>query len=148
MVFFTSILIVLILYYLQSDGLIYVTIIAVIAEFINIFMTQTLTKSVEKKAALKFGKIAQGYKAKIAAQKKAIKEFEDIQEKSLAKLYRANLKIKEYEEKLANKDNDASLSSTSDIKEKTKPEPEAPKEEKPEEFIDLPSGSNRKKLPG
>ncbi|MCK5265985.1 MAG: hypothetical protein KAR03_10290 [Candidatus Thorarchaeota archaeon] len=80
-------------------------------------MVQTLTKSVEKNAATKFGKIVAGYKTKITAQDKTIKEFEEIQEKSVRKLYHANLKIKDYGKK-----------------------------EDPKEFIDLPSGSNRKKL--
>nr|NJM03781.1 hypothetical protein [Desulfobacula sp.] len=49
MVFLTCIVIVSIFYYLQADGFIYVIIIAVLAELINIFMTQTLTKSIEKR---------------------------------------------------------------------------------------------------
>ena len=149
MVFFTSIIIVFILYYLQADGLIYVTIVAVTAELINIFMTQTLTKSVEKKAATKFGKIVAGYKTKITAQDKTIKEFEEIQEKSVRKLYHANLKIKEYETKLGVEDSDTSQPDDTPAKDtKTPKEPETSEEKKedPKEFIDLPSGSNRKKL--
>ena len=53
MVFFTSILIIAILYYLQADGLIYATIIALVAELINIFLTHTLTKTVENKMKIK-----------------------------------------------------------------------------------------------
>ncbi|MCD4674792.1 MAG: hypothetical protein K8S18_02210 [Desulfobacula sp.] len=149
MVFFTSIIIVFILYYLQAEGLIYVTIVAVTAELINIFMTQTLTKSVEKKTTTKFGKIVAGYKTKIAAQEKTIKEFEEIQEKSVRKLYHANLKIKEYEKKSEMEDSDTSQADDIPTKKvKTPQESETSKEEKktPEEFIDLPSGSNRKKL--
>ena len=123
MIFFTSILIICILYYLQADGLIYVTIVAVIAELINILMTQALTKSVEKKTTAKFGKIVVGYKTKIAVQKKTIKELEDIREKSVGKLYKANLKIKEYEEKLE-------LDDTSAIEEKKLQKPGTPKKKK------------------
>ncbi|MBU1340855.1 MAG: hypothetical protein KKE44_24590 [Proteobacteria bacterium] len=150
MVFFTSILIVLILYYLQANGIIYVIIIAVVAELVNIFMTQTLTKSVEKKAADKFGKIANGYKTQIAAQKKTIKEFEDIQEESIRKIYNANKKIAEYEEKLGITAIDTSQPDSSpDTEANVLQKKEVPKEEKeaPAKFIDLPSGSNRKKLP-
>lgn len=148
MVFFTSVLIVSILYFLQTDGLIYVTIIAVLAELINIFMTHTLTKSVEKKAAEKFGKIADGYKTKIAVQKKTIKQLEAIQEESIQKIYKANLKIKEYEEKL--KPAEGEILQPDEAKDTTPSQKkEVPNEEKEtqKKFIDLPSGSNRKKLP-
>jgi hypothetical protein len=100
MVFFASILIVLILYFLQGDGLIYAVIVAIVAELINIFMTQTLTKSVEKKAASKYKKILINYKNKISALQKSIQEFKNAQEESVKVLYNANNKIKEYEEKL------------------------------------------------
>jgi len=148
MVFFTSVLIVAIFYYLQMDGLIYVTIVAVVAEFINMFMTKTLAQSVEKKAATNFGKIIDSHKAKIAAQKKTIKDLEDIQEQSINKMYKANLKIREYEEKLGIKESEGFQPN-----EITSPGTPLPvKEELSEKanlkgFIDLPSGSNRKKLP-
>lgn len=147
MVFLTSVLIVAIIYYLQTDGLIYVTIIAVVAELINIFMTKTLTQSVEKKAAADFGKIIEGHKAKIAGQKKIIKDLEDIQERSINKIYKANLKIREYEEKLGIKDTNSFQSDENhpDIPLPIKEESSDKINKK--EFIDLPSGSNRKKLP-
>ena len=100
MVFLTCIVIVSIFYYLQTDGLVYIIIIAVVAELMNIFMTQTLVKSVDKKAAMHFGKIIDNQKTRITEQKKSIKALEDIQEESIQKMYQANLKIKDYEEKL------------------------------------------------
>ena len=148
MVFFTSILIVAIFYYLQANGLIYMIIIAVAAELINIFMAKTLTQSVEKKAAVSFGKIIDGYKARAAAHTKTIKDLEDIQEQLINKMYKANLKIREYEEKLGIKEGERFQSDSA-----LPPEiPIIAKEELPKkitgkEFIDLPSGSNRKKLP-
>ncbi len=148
MVFFTSVLIVAIFYYLQMDGLIYVTIVAVVAELINMFMTKTLAQSVEKKAAATFGKIIDSHKAKIAAQKKTIKDLEDIQEQSINKMYQANLKIREYEEKLGIKPSEGFQPNESVPPVPPFPiEEESPKKEKMKEFIDLPSGSNRKKLP-
>ena len=148
MVFFTSILIVLILYYLQADGYIYVIVIAVIAELINIIMTQTLTKSVEKKITARFGKVIGGYKTKLEAQKKTIKEYETFQEKSIGKLHKANLKIREYEEKLGLGENEESQpEETPAMEEKPPKKSGVPKEKKPEGFDDLPSGSNRKQLP-
>jgi len=148
MVFLTSVLIVAIIYYLQTDGLIYATIIAVVAELINIFMTKTLTQSVEKKAAADFGKIIDGYKIKITGQKKAIKDLEDIQEQSINKIYKANLKIREYEEKLGIKGNESFQSDGNppDIPPLPVKEELSGKVNK-KEYIDLPSGSNRKKLP-
>ncbi len=139
MVFFTSILIVAILYYLQADGLIYVTIIAVVAELVNMFMTQTLTKSVEKKSNTKWGKMIEGYKSQVKAKDKTIKELEDIQEESVKKLYNANKKIKNYEEQLGiTIDEEIDKSADAPPQEKV---PESEKKES-EEFIDLPCGSN------
>ncbi len=148
MVFFTCVIVVIVLYYLQADGLIFVTIIAVIAELINLLMTQTLTKSVEKQTRKKFVKIINVYKTKIAAQKKSLREFEVLQEESIRKLHNANLKIRDYEEKSADKQN--LQTSNNGVKEKkTSGVSEVPekKEPKPKEFIDLPAGSNRKQLP-
>ena len=105
MVFFTCVIVVVVLYFLQEGGLIFVTIIAVIAELVNLFMTQTLTKSVEKQTSKKFVKIIDGYKVKITSQKKTIKEFQDLQEESIRKLYNANVKIKEYENSSKDKNN-------------------------------------------
>ncbi len=157
MVFLTSIIIVFILYYLQADGLIFVTIIAVVGELINIFMTQTLSKSVEKKASDRFKKIENRYTAKISTLKKTIKGLEDIQEDSVQKIMKASVKIKEYEEKLGIREPDSEeddLESQNEEKlsfeDKTVPEKinlSENKEEKPEDFIDLPSGSGRKGPP-
>lgn len=151
MVFFTALLVVILLYYLQTDGLIYITVIAVAGELINIFMSQTMSKAAEKKAGLKYSKIVNKYKDKVAAQKRTIKELEDIQEDSVQKVYAANKKIKEYEEKLGMTDDEKETSTPAP--EKNKPAPaNAPSKDKPtkesqEEFIDLPAGSNRKTIP-
>ncbi len=152
MVFLTAILITAILYYLQADGLIYVTLIAVVAELFNIFMTHTLSKSVEKRTTDKFTRIIADYRAKIAALKKKIKQFEDVQEKYIQKLNAANLKIKEYEARLNRSSGtdteDADSDNSPDEQDSTEPagthEPESPDLQ---EFVDLPSGSNRKQLP-
>jgi hypothetical protein len=149
MVFLTCIVIVSIFYYLQTDGLVYIIIIAVVAELMNIFMTQTLAKSIEKKAAAHFGKLINSHKAKIAEQQKTIKALEEIQEKSISKIYKANLKIKEYEEKLGIKEEEGFVKSK-EILPPQIPSPakeDLPQQTGPKEFIDLPSGSNRKKLP-
>ena len=152
MVFFTSVITVVVLYFLQADGLIYVTIIAVVAELFNLFMTQALTKSVEKKTTKKFVRVVASYKKKITVQEKTIKDFQDLQEKSIKKLQIANSKIKEYEKGSISDD-----TLTSKIKEKpggTKKiqktaSQKISKNKKPNQkkTTDLPSGSNRKKLP-
>lgn len=141
MVFFTSILIVSILYYLQADGLIYVTVIAVIAELANMFMTQTLTKSVEKKLNTQWGKKAGDYKKLLAAKDKIIKDLEKVQEDSIQKLYTANKKIKEYEDQLGigNAESEKQPPLPPTPKKKEKPEPEEMKFDK---YSDLPCGSD------
>jgi len=136
MVFLTSILIVCILYFLQADGLIYVTVIAVFAELLNIFMTQTLTKSVEKKLNTKWGRIAENHKKQLASQSSTIKALEKVQETSIRKLSAANQKIKTYEEKII---------SLGGLIEPEKPAPvEKTPETPPEENqdFDLPCGSD------
>jgi hypothetical protein len=149
MVFLTCIVIVSIFYYLQTDGLVYIIIIAVVAELMNIFMTQTLVKSVDKKAAMHFGKIIDNQKTRITEQKKSIKALEDIQEESIQKMYQANLKIKDYEEKLGFKEEEGFIK-PNEIFPPQIPSPagvDLPQQTGAKEFVDLPSGSNRKKLP-
>ncbi len=145
MVFFTSIIIVIILYYFQANGLIYVTIIALVAELINIFMTHTITKSVEKKLNAQHRQVMSGFAKRLTTNRKRIKEFEKAQEASVKILHKANMRIKELEEKL--------VQSQTPLKERkegglTAPNKSLPPEgsagiEKPGKFIDLPDGSNR-----
>ncbi|MBU1195657.1 MAG: hypothetical protein KKE62_08695 [Proteobacteria bacterium] len=144
MVFFTSILIVSILYYLQADGLIYVTIIAVVAELANMFMTQTLTKSVEKKLNTQWGKKAGDFKKQLEAKEKTIKEFEKVQETSIQKLYEANKKIKAYEEKLGITDAESGEQPSQSSQPSVTPKKETPKpeEKKYDRYSDLPCGSD------
>lgn len=154
MVFFTSLLIVVILYYLQADGIIYVTIIAVVGELINIFMTQTVTKATEKKTTLKFSRVVHTYQTKINVQKKNITELENIQEESVKKIMATNKKIKEYEEKIKTLQEEQtpelSKDQISGLQEEPTPVKKESSKNKSEErktFDDLPPGSNRKKLP-
>lgn len=144
MVFFTSILIVSILYYLQADGLIYVTIIAVVAELMNMFLTQTLSKSVEKKLNTKWGKLVEGYKSQLAKKNKTIKELEKIQDESVRKIYMANKKISEYEERLGIPPENNAVAEKKAVPVKNS-DPQKPSD-KPEEFVDLPCGSGGKKI--
>ncbi len=123
MVFFTSIIIVAILYYLQADGLIYVTIIALCAELINIFLTHTLTKSVEDKMKARHRRSVQGYLSRIKANKKTIKELEQIQEDAGSKIYKSNEKIKDLEKQLKAFSEETPVPPA--------PAPPAPKEKKP-----------------
>ena len=146
MVFFTSILIVVILYYLQADGLVYVTIIALIAELINIFLTHTATKSVEKRIKSQHKQIMAGYKNRLKANKNTIKQFEKAQEESVTKLYNANIKIKKYEEMIAGHETAPEKSQPPPLKE-TPPaiSPVSKNENDPARgaYDDLPDGSNR-----
>ncbi len=154
MVFFISVIIVAILYFLQTEGLIYVTIVAVVGELINIFMIHTLTKSIEKKSQAKARSIIARFQKKLQENKKTIKELERVRDDSVKKIFDAHKKIDEYEKELQQK----SLKGEPLLKDDppapspgaAKPDTAATanhKEGKPsrKEFIDLPSGSNRKK---
>ena len=155
MVFFTSILIVVILYYLQMDGLIYITIIALMAELLNILMIHTLTKSIEKKLKSQIQKIGDGYRNRVTKAKKSIKELEEIRLKATQKLYRANLKIKEYEKQLGITPGGGGKATQEkkkkdDAKKKKEEEKKAKEKKKEEEpvkrsFDDLPPGSQRRR---
>ncbi|MCG8632947.1 MAG: DUF6444 domain-containing protein [Desulfobacterales bacterium] len=152
MVFFTSIIIVAILYYLQADGLIYITIIALCAELINIFLTHTLTKSVEDKMKARHRRSIQGYLNRIKANKKTIKELEQIKDDAAGKIYKANEKIKELELQIEKLSGNAPVPPPSDEQPKPEKKKKKPKKEKPpEQPADLrdhlPDGSNRKKPP-
>jgi hypothetical protein len=156
MVFFTAMLVIIIIYYLQVDGLIYATIVALVAELLNIFMAHTLTKSVEKKMKLRIRRLVDSYSKRIKAQRKTIGQLEKIQEESVTKLYNANLKIKEYEAKLGimeapptgvDKTRGAVSAAPDTSDSDAAPGQAAPPEKKQTDFSDLPSGSNRRKLP-
>lgn len=161
MVFLTAMLVIIIIYYLQADGLIYATIIALIAELLNIFMAHALTKSVEKKMQSRIRKLVDGYSKRIKANRKTIQNLERIQEESVKKLYNANVTIKEYEARLdvleksfpgtaeipQDQAPEKSPSEISTRTEREKDKPSGKTAEKNQVYTDLPSGSNRKKLP-
>ncbi len=156
MVFFTAMLVIIIIYYLQVDGLIYATIVALIAELLNIFMAHALTKSVEKKMKLRIRRLVEGYSKRIKAYRKTIQQLESIQEESVTKLYNANLKIKEYETRLGIMEKaptgvDNTQDPVSAAPEKSASDAASGQAESPTKkqtgFSDLPSGSNRRKLP-
>lgn len=138
MVFFTSLIICLIIYYLRTDGLIYITIIAVAGELINIFMSQTMAKTAEQKTGQKYSKIIDKYKIKLKAQKKKIQELEKIQEDSIQKVYTANKKIKEYEQRLG-----ANAEQKPDVKKEADPQPPSSEAQEPD---DTPTNSRPDEL--
>ena len=145
MIFFTSLLIVTILYYLQADGLIYVTIIALVAELVNIFLTHTMTKSVEKKLNTIHQLSIEGYLARLKSSRKTIKELEKLQDEAGSKLYKASEKIKKLEEQLENQRETDPQTETPEV-EKTEPNiPHHPQPAPPapDAYSDLPDGSKR-----
>lgn len=158
MVFFACLLVTVILYYLQSDGLIYVTIVAVIAELFNLFMTQTVTATAKNKVSKKYGKIITDYKNKVSGQIKTINQLKKIRDDSVHRLYKANQAIKQYEEQLGIEQSQA-IEIPSKVQQIAASEPDplptdsqeetdkASVKSKKEDFVDLPSGSNRKELP-
>ena len=145
MIFFTSLLIVTILYYLQADGLIYVTIIALVAELVNIFLTHTMTKSVEKKLNTIHQLSIEGYLARLKSSRKTIKELEKLQDEAGSKLYKASEKIKKLEEQLENERETDPQTETLEA-ENTEPAilPQSqPAPPQPDTYSDLPDGSKR-----
>jgi hypothetical protein len=82
---------------MQASGLIFVTIVALIAEVMNISMTHVLTKSVEKKVTTKYMKIVDKYKAKIDQMKKRNIILEGQREDDTNALYEAREKNKVFE---------------------------------------------------
>lgn len=154
MVFFTAILIVAILYFMQAEGIIFVTIIAMAAELVNIYMAHTLTKSVEKKMQAKHNRLAGRREKKLKAAIENIKALEEKQDEAAIKLYKANLKIKNYEEQLGiqkgedtTKEPGQETSQDMPIEPGDSPEQALEPEPLPKEFDDLPDGSNRKLPP-
>ena len=104
MVFLTSIIIVSILYFMQEQGLIFITIVALVAEVMNISMTHVISKSAEKKVTNKFLRIIDKYKAKIDQMKKRTVILEGQRENDTNALYDATeknraleVRIKDYE---------------------------------------------------
>lgn len=144
MVFFTSILIISILHYLQSDGLIYAVIIALVAELINIFLTHAITKSVENKMKARHRRAVEGYIKRLKANKKTIGELEKLQEKAADKIYKANSRIKELEETL--EDHQSELEKMTQLaQEASSVEMDVDLPEEPKDYIDhLPDGSRKK----
>ena len=163
MIFFIALIIVAVLYFLQTDGLIYVTIIALIGELINLLMIHTMTKSIEKKEKTKSRQIIEKFQKKIRENKKTIQDLEKVRDESLRKLFAANKKIQEYEEQLKGTEPEETGNGEKHHPvEETSVEPAAEPDRKPDSgpvkkqdktkesgknFGDLPSGSNRKKLP-
>jgi hypothetical protein len=129
-VFFTCIIVLLVLYFLQQDGLIFVMMIALIAEMANLFMLKVMTKSAKQQTRKKFSKIVNSYRAKITAQKKTIQKLKDLQED----LHNANLKIKKYEQDAKDKKNpetdDTEAKKKQELKESQKSEKLRIREEK------------------
>ena len=82
---------------MQASGLIFVTVVALVAEFMNITMTHALTKSVEKKVTEKFMKVIDRYKAKILQMKKRNVILEGQRDDDTNALFEAREKNKTYE---------------------------------------------------
>jgi len=100
MVFLTSIIIVCIYYFMQERGLIFITVVALSAEVMNISMTRIMSKSVEKKLTAKYTTIVDRHAAKIDQMKKRNIILESQREDDTNALYDAREKNKALEEKV------------------------------------------------
>ena len=153
MVFLSSILIVVTLYFLRANGLIYATIIALTGELINIFLINTLTKSIKNEGKSQTRKVAEEYRHRLDTKKKTIQELELLQQESGDKLYKASQTLKTYEDRITELEIQLGIEPTIKrevhVVEKDDPAP-APQEEQPEPkgmYDDLPPGSFKKDLP-
>lgn len=154
MVFFSCLVVTFILYFLQSDGLIYVMIVAVLAEVLNLFVMQTSTATAKNDSQKKYTKIINSHMQKINHQRKTIKQLSKIRDDAIHKLYKANQSIKKYEDQLGIEDSEAidipQKRPLKPIASQTKDEEtQIPEEEKKEKdhHDHLPDGSGRKQLP-
>ncbi len=155
MVFLSSILIVATLYYLRTDGLIYATIIALTGELINIFLINSLTKSIKNEGKSQTRKVAEEYRQRLDTKKKAIQELELMQQESVDKLYKAGQTIKTYEDRITELEIQLGLEPSIKreapaVEEEAPDQTAAPQEEPPQPkgmYDDLPPGSFKKDLP-
>lgn len=97
MVFFTAIAVAAVIYFMQAEGFIYATIIALVAELLNMTMTHSLTKSVEKKVTKKYMNVIGKYKKKLAQLQKRKLILQGQHDDDTNALYEARIKMKEYE---------------------------------------------------
>ncbi|MCF8045373.1 MAG: hypothetical protein K9J83_05895, partial [Desulfarculaceae bacterium] len=86
-----------VIYFMQAEGFIYATIIALVAELLNMTMTHSLTKSVEKKVTKKYMNVISKYKKKLAQLQKRKLILQGQHDDDTNALYEARIKMKEYE---------------------------------------------------
>jgi peptidoglycan hydrolase CwlO-like protein len=96
MVFFTAIAVAAVIYFMQAEGFIYATIIALVMELLNMTMTHSLTKSVEKKVTKKYMNVIEKYKKKLAQLQKRKLILQGQHDDDTNALYEARIKMKEY----------------------------------------------------
>ncbi|MEA1967935.1 MAG: hypothetical protein U9N77_06920 [Thermodesulfobacteriota bacterium] len=97
MVFFTSTIIVAILYFLQTDGVVYVVFVALIAELINLLLANFIAKTVEKKIQTKANIIINRYKKEKNRIETKLDEYHQTHEEYASAIYEAKTQIKENE---------------------------------------------------
>ena len=97
MVFFTSTIIVAILYFLQTDGVVYVVFVALIAELINLLIANFIAKTVEKKIQTKANIIINRYKKEKDRVETKLDEYHQAHEEYASAIYEAKTQIKENE---------------------------------------------------
>ena len=123
---------------MQERGLIFVTIIALAAEVMNISMTHVIAKSAEKKVTEKFLRIVDKYKAKIIQMKKRNVILEGQREDDTNALYDATEKSRAFEARIKDYEK-----ANAKLTEKVKNQQSIIKK-----LEDLPSGSSSDNVPG
>ncbi len=158
MVFFTSIIIILLLYFLEDKGILFATIIALAGEIMNLLLVHLQTSAVKKTMEESHTKQIQDYKRRVEDLEHVLQDMETLQEKNVEKISKAKKRIEELEnettgltdQKLSDPEKTAVNGRekiTPPTNESPRPQTPAPKEKKHDIYNHLPSGSNRKKLP-
>lgn len=153
MVFFTSIIIILLLYFLEDHGIIFATLIALAGEILNLFLIHFQTNAIKKTMEEGHNKQLSNYRERVNDLERVVKDMETLQAKNVGKISQAKKRIETLEKELTESENptpsepppgsnaEPRLPADAD----TSPLP--PKTKKHDIHNHLPSGSNRKKPP-
>ena len=155
MVFFTSIIIIFLLYFLEDHGIIFATLIALAGEILNLFLIHFQTNAIKKAMEEGHNKQLSDYRQRVNDLERVVKDMETLQEKNVGKISQAKKRIEALEKELTESENPAPTGneqppgSTGEPKLPTDADTSTPppKTKKHDIHNHLPSGSNRKNPP-
>ena len=155
MVFFTAIIIILLLYFLEDHGIIFATLIALAGEVLNLFLIHFQTNAIKKTMEEGHNKQLSDYRERVNNLERVVKDMETLQAKNVGKISQAKKRIEALEKELAESEDPAPSGNEqppggnkepglpADAGTSTPP----PNTKRHDIHNHLPSGSNRKKPP-